>query len=430
MKVVKIWIADEGICREKLSYVLLNINIHPLCHSLIEFKITSDLHQADMVYGTSDTFIIPAAIYSMNADKTLLSKDLPRIQFDILPFKIPEKHIYFIQPKASDRVKRGKPINALPDLFESLFFHWSRYEEVTYPEEKRDQWDLMPENVLWVIKNKLHHTPFLDDLLIWFIRLFLPDFQNKQKSEVILTCDIDYLHFDELSLLENFRNLLMLFWKSRNKVKAPFQFLKYLFTGKVDFKFYEENKNPKIYFFLVGGHHRYDFPKSEKSMVRIKSVVKEALSNGCEVGIHPSFNACYSYELMKNEIECLEKMVGHKITQSRQHYLHIDYRQTIPLLELFGIEEDFSMGFNMQPGYKAGTAASFYYWNWHKGKVSSVKSRPLIWMDSAQWFEAEKNVNRYEAMKRQFFKNPAYGTVYTNEHPLFQQKIQWLKGEE
>jgi hypothetical protein len=228
------------------------------------------------------------------------------------------------------------------DIFETLFFHWSRYEEIVWPKEKRDHWDLMPENELFVVKNKLYHYPFVDDLILWFIQLFVPNYQLEYKFRILNTYDIDYIHFQELSLLGNIGNIMSILKRGSHPFNGVINYLKSWMTKTTDLAHIDWNDHNAILFFLISGNHKFDFRKTETCFERIKYMVDYANVNDLEVGIHPSFDTAYSMEMMQSEIRMLENLTQKEITKSRQHFLHMDYEVTIPILEQCNIKEDFS----------------------------------------------------------------------------------------
>lgn len=421
MRVIKIWVADERICRDKLNYVLTNINIHNFCQNHFNFITTTELSEADLVYGSVEKITSTNVALKMKASAHLLVKELIPLNFTVKNVRVNGKTLHFI--KKTTEVESENPEKILPDLFETLFFHWSRYEEVIFPVEKRDQWDLMPEKELLVVKNQLYHTPFLDDLILWLINMFIPDFTPVKILKILNTWDIDYLHFDELSFKENIGNLFSILKRSKNHIKGIIKYLEYLSQPKIDFNNLFLKKEG-IIFILIGGSHLYDFAKSKRSYERIRSLIQFAKNYNFEIGVHPSFETTYNFEKLHQEISLLENFSNLKVTKSRQHFLHIDYINTIPLLEQIGIKEDYSNGFNTYTGYKIGSSFCYHYWNWKDNRSSSVTCLPLIWMDSAQWYQSEKLYANYKIDKDSFFRKQDYGMQCINEHPIFKKKLE------
>jgi hypothetical protein len=244
---------------------------------------------------------------------------------------------------------------------------------------------------------------------------------------LIKTYDIDYQHFDELSFIQNIKILLSIFVRSKHPINGSLQFFRSRFDKNINLSFIKNEENKGVIYILCGGQHKFDFYKSNKAIERIKYLINVCQQHGFEVGIHPSFDTCYSIEIINKEIELLSSLHNEKIVKSRQHFLHFDYQITIPILEKLGIEEDSSTGFNLHTGFKVGTGYDFYYWNWEANRKSTVLCKPIIWMDSAQWYQSKKQILIYKMDKTQFFKNNQNGTLCINQHPIFQSKLSYFE---
>lgn len=418
MRVIKIWVADERICRDKLNYVLTNINIHNFCQNHFNFITTTELSEADLVYGSVEKITSTNVALKMKASAHLLVKELIPLNFTVKNVRVNGKTLHFI--KKTTEVESENPEKILPDLFETLFFHWSRYEEVIFPVEKRDQWDLMPEKELLVVKNqRIYKKPFIDELLQWFIKLFIRDFEIKKSFEVLKTYDIDYLHFDELNLIQNFKNLASILYASKSKLKGASSFVNSWLSKNVDYSFLENENLIKIIFLLLDGSHKFDFKKDKKAFSRIKEMVAIANSFGYEIALHPSYNTCYSEAQLEKEIKLYRSITDEDVKKSRQHFLHFDFFETVSILEKYNIKEDYSMGFNTYTGYKIGSSERFFYWNWKVNRSSKIVCTPFIWMDSAQKYENNKEYN--SDLYPNFFETKIDNSkVHIILHPLLQ----------
>jgi hypothetical protein len=203
-------------------------------------------------------------------------------------------------------------------------------------------------------------------------------------------------------------------------------YIKSWITKTTDLPYIDWNAQDAVLFFLVSGNHKFDFRKTEKCLERIKSLVDQVNDNTIEVGIHQSFDTAYSLEMMKSEIGILTDIAQKEITKSRQHFLHMDFEDTVPILEQCNIKEDFSCGFNLHVGYKVGTSYAFNYFNWKEIRKSTVLCRPLVWMDSAQWYTSKKQRSTYLKDEKLFNSLNTYGEISTNKHPIFQQKLSYF----
>ena len=79
--------------------------------------------------------------------------------------------------------------------------------------------------------------------------------------------------------------------------------------------------------------------------------------------------------------ETLETIFDQKITKSRQHFLRYDIKQTPYIIEQSGIEEDYTLGFAEQYGFRNGIAHYFYLYNFKENRAFNFLSIPLVFMD-------------------------------------------------
>jgi hypothetical protein len=80
-----------------------------------------------------------------------------------------------------------------------------------------------------------------------------------------------------------------------------------------------------------------------------------------KIGIHPSFVSNISRDKLKEEIKKLSLIVQKRITCSRQHYLRLELPVTYRKLIEQGIEEDYTMGYNTYPGFRAESVPHFIF---------------------------------------------------------------------
>lgn len=125
------------------------------------------------------------------------------------------------------------------------------------------------------------------------------------------------------------------------------------------------------------------------------------------VGIHPSWQSGDNQDILKNEIQILEKITGEKIRSSRQHFIRFTLPQTYRHLIDAGIEFDFSMGYGSINGFRASVASPFYWYDLEKEAPTKLTLFPFCYMDANSFFEqkysapqALEEINKYyEAVK-------------------------------
>jgi hypothetical protein len=116
-----------------------------------------------------------------------------------------------------------------------------------------------------------------------------------------------------------------------------------------------------------------------------------------EVGIHPSWQSGDEPTLLKQEIEKLEKIIGKKITKSRQHYIRMDLPDTYTRLIDAGIAEDYSMGYGSINGFRASYCLPYLWYDLRKEETTNLTIYPFCYMDANSYYE--QHFNCEEALK-------------------------------
>ncbi|HDR89281.1 MAG TPA: hypothetical protein ENN63_06595 [Bacteroidetes bacterium] len=138
------------------------------------------------------------------------------------------------------------------------------------------------------------------------------------------------------------------------------------------------DRNP-VYFFLVGDYGRHDKNISPLHPAMIH-LIRDRMSNA-RVGLHPSFHAAGTPGVFRKEKNRLEKITGKPVISSRQHYLKISFPDTFRMLEEAGVRYDFSLGFPEEPGFRAGTAVPFRFYDLAREKPGRLTLVPMTLMD-------------------------------------------------
>lgn len=137
--------------------------------------------------------------------------------------------------------------------------------------------------------------------------------------------------------------------------------------------------NRLIYFVLAGKTNKYDGPvysTLEKFDTLIKTLSEQHL-----VGVHPSYDYLESNELLKAQINKLASISRSKITSNRFHYLRLKLPDSYRFLEEAGIEQDYSMGFADQIGFRTGTCRIHKWYDLRQERVSELWIIPFCLMD-------------------------------------------------
>jgi len=144
---------------------------------------------------------------------------------------------------------------------------------------------------------------------------------------------------------------------------------------------FKGNDEKAIFFFLLGDYKKYDKNISSKNRNFRKLIRK--ISQKYEVGIHPSYFS--STEMGKKnleiEIKRLENIIGKYPIRSRQHFLRLFFPQTCQRLWDQGINEDYSMGYSAQTGFRAGICSPYNFYDLKKEEETKLLIFPFQIMD-------------------------------------------------
>ena len=272
------------------------------------------------------------------------------------------------------------------DLFAGIFFLVSRYEE--YLDFKPDHVGRFPSQHSVAYQNSFLDMPVVDNWansLKNILKIRYPELNFRKRSfEFISTIDVDqawaYLHKGvarniagglKFALKGDFADITKRTQTLVGQRKDPFDAFQYLFDSQQDIKV--------NYFIQVGKYGKFDKNHSGRNRA-MKKLIRN-LAEHTEIGIHPSMRSGPRGEL-KEELDLLSNVLGIKIVKSRQHYIYLRFPKTYRNLIQHGIEEEYSMGYPDRPGFRAGTATPFYFYDLLEENVTKLKIYPFQLMDS------------------------------------------------
>ncbi|MEM9261361.1 MAG: polysaccharide deacetylase family protein, partial [Bacteroidota bacterium] len=118
----------------------------------------------------------------------------------------------------------------------------------------------------------------------------------------------------------------------------------------------------------------YPIPETQKQIIT-------ALSDTFIHGIHPSYRSSEEPQLIREEKERLQHLLGRAPLHSRQHFLRFRLPDTYRQLQLSGITNDHSMGYAAAIGWRAGTNLPFNWYDLEKEKTTGLRIHPFAAMD-------------------------------------------------
>ena len=99
------------------------------------------------------------------------------------------------------------------------------------------------------------------------------------------------------------------------------------------------------------------------------------------VGIHPSLISNKHYDKLQSEHAALSVVLNRNVTISRQHFLYFKMPQTYRSLLKLGIRDDYSMGYASHPGFRAGIAIPFKFYDLISDEQTPLTIHPVSLMD-------------------------------------------------
>ena len=134
-------------------------------------------------------------------------------------------------------------------------------------------------------------------------------------------------------------------------------------------------------FFLLADRSRYDINVHYRN-AQLRERIEDMRDGGAIVGIHPGYESHNDVRIVRSEIARLDSILGEKTLHSRQHFLKFRLPVTYRLLLECDIRHDHSMGYADLPGFRAGTAHPFKWFDVERNEVTSLLVHPIIVMDS------------------------------------------------
>jgi|688.fasta_scaffold07275_3 hypothetical protein len=137
---------------------------------------------------------------------------------------------------------------------------------------------------------------------------------------------------------------------------------------------------PLQWFFLLADRSMEDVGLSYKNPELRKRI--QTLARRYAIGIHPGYASNSDESILKEETRRLEEILGRPVTMSRQHYLKMQLPQTYQHILTLGIEQDHTLGFAENTGFRAGTNFPFPWFDLRKNERTTLMLHPFAVMDT------------------------------------------------
>ncbi len=275
------------------------------------------------------------------------------------------------------------------DLIQSIFFLLSRYEE--HYLKVRDKHGRFPYTASAACRYQFIELPLVDlyvlALKIWLENLSGQTLSLEPKLEIHLSHDIDFL-----SLYQPMTRWLKLIAKDAIRLKRQRLFEDFRANRKkcsddpyfIGLKILAEVSTShhltSVFNLMATAPSRWDDGYSLDSE-RFKEAVKLICEHGHRIGLHASYRAYDSPELLRQEKTRLEEAAGINISICRQHYLRVQTPQSWIAMSKAGLSKDTSYGFPEHEGFRCGTCFPFTVFNLLEDCELPLIEEPLIIMD-------------------------------------------------
>lgn len=144
-------------------------------------------------------------------------------------------------------------------------------------------------------------------------------------------------------------------------------------------QWHQAYKLQAIYFLLLAARGTND-PGAPPEHPRMQALIRQ-LSARYATGIHPSWRSNFVPDGLQKEIQQLARIRQQQVTASRQHFLWLRLPVSYQRLLAAGIQYDYSMGFADAPGFRAGLAVPFPWYDLAKECTTALELIPLTVMD-------------------------------------------------
>ncbi len=269
------------------------------------------------------------------------------------------------------------------DIFASIFFMLTRWEE--YVNKTRDQYNRFPATASTAYQHHFLHRPIVNEYveMLWnmLIKMGYVKKRKKRKFELILTHDIDMIHYKERFKLIfgdiiKRKNIVLALKRCTTFWKNPYDTFDFLMTVS-------EKIGIKSHFYFMAAKEGLnnkdnDFYIYTRAFGKIVESIKE---RGHIIGFHPGYESYNDLKIWKEQKLSLETMLDCSVKEGRQHYLMMNIPETLEYWEDGGMDIDSTLGYADEPGFRCGTGDVFSYFNFLRQKKMFLHERPLIVMD-------------------------------------------------
>ena len=277
--------------------------------------------------------------------------------------------------------------SAIPfDIFSAAFYLLSRYEE--YLPHVKDQYGRFTAKESLAYKHDFLTQPVIDIWAYKFLNKLKETFKNfnytdrNYKVQTVIDVPAAYYYKNKglmrtiggtIKDIFKFKKLYQRYLVVFNLKRDPYDTFKWIINKQ------KQAKHKFSVFFLIGDYSTYDKninPNRKPFVSLIKS-----MSDYCRVGLKASYFALDDAHVLKKEKLRMESISNRHLEISRNSFsklnLPTSYRQLLDL----EINEDFSMGYVNELGFRAGTCTPFLFYDLDYGVQTPLLINSFCLMD-------------------------------------------------
>jgi hypothetical protein len=288
------------------------------------------------------------------------------------------------------------------DIFGSIFFLLSRYEEVVC--ELRDDHDRFPVTASFCHRCQLLDRPLANEYLeiLWaHLKRLWPELRRRIRTySVDLSHDIDVpfavpgrrwtrIGLNICADIVRRRAPAVAVRRLRSKLLGakgiqhhPNNTFSFIMAAS------ERNGLQSTFFFKPGvSDSRFDSPYSVDAPP-VASLLSEIHARGHQLGLHPSYHTYRDRERLQTEfailLEAAERLgIRQEAWGGRQHFLRFAVPMTWRNYASVGLAYDATLTYADEPGFRCGTCYGFPVYDLEQRRSLPLRERPLIAMESS-----------------------------------------------
>lgn len=273
------------------------------------------------------------------------------------------------------------------DIFAAVFWMVSRYEE--YLKFPSDAHGRFPGSGSYAFRHGFLHLPVVD---IWsrtlashLVKHFPVLTIRHNVYSSLLTVDVDQpFAYKSRGLLRSVGGLVK---GMAGTGAGPASRVKTMLGKESDpydsFSYIDDQTRRHgsrvLYFFPFGDRGPYDHNPSWKDSSYQELIRRYDHPQGC--GIHPSYRSAGRLNVLEKETVRYRHVTGRAAEAARQHWLLLRFPETYNNFEKAGIRYDYTMGYADEPGYRAGIARPFTFYDLTQERITGLKIVPYQFMD-------------------------------------------------